>query len=197
MCSHQWALFWLQCFSFSLALSPPRPTAGGVPFFSSLSCCDARAHGTGDVVNSFKNNQEVGGKCGGGDGKCGGGGVRRDTMTFFFSFRLLLLYFERWRHQSCLQSPHIIRAGRRPSKSLREDRGVLFRFSSFAFLLGFLLLIFFSPQLPDKAATASLPSAPAGRAGVRASPLPPLERPKPRSCTRPPRSGSARCTACR
>lgn len=116
---------------------------------------------------------------------------------FFFFLPLLLLYFERWRHQSCLQSPHIIRAGRRPSKSLREDRGVLFRFSSFAFVLGFLLLIFFSPQLPDKAATASLPSAPAGRAGVRASPLPPLERPKPRSCTRPPRSGSARCTACR
>lgn len=77
----------------SLALSPLRPTAGGVPFFSSLSCCDARAHGTGDVVNSFKNNQEVGGKCGGGggDGKCGGG-VRRDTMTFsFFSFVVAVL----------------------------------------------------------------------------------------------------------
>lgn len=145
MCSHQWGLFWLPMLlvlSLSLSLSPLRPTAGGVPFFSSLSCCDAHAHGTGDVVNSFKNNQEVGGKCGGGDGKCGGGDVRRDTMTFFF-FRLLLLYFERWRHQSCLQSPHIIRAGRQPSKSLREDRGVHFVFI-FCVFVGFPFIYLFS-----------------------------------------------------
>lgn len=79
----------------------------------------------------------MGGKCGGVGGKSGGGGggVPRDTMTFYFVCRRTL---NDGGTSPCSQSPHIISAGRRPSKSLRESLS----FSSFAFFVGFLFLFF-------------------------------------------------------